>query len=275
MPRAGSAETLNSSDNMKDLDFKTIFSEVVPEVKDELLKHYHRSLWVDTDALRAREGVRQMLSSFCLKACIARYDGTTEVDLDPKLFTEKAVLMLKQRGILQEPVTFRKNWFRVKLPNNTYRITKGGGSLRLHRESNVYYREVVFPYSLQDFVDFLCRFDEAAPAQEELIDPLMAEMQEVLLQEKKREMAEKLKRTMVDSLIRQFLEPLNLQVNYELTKDDGVHLSIRQTKETTLDLSLDKIAEVLSDTEGLLQSMEVVTPEKESKKRRRPSNRGE
>lgn len=105
---------------------------------------------------------------------------------------------------------------------------------------------------------------------EELIDPLMAEMQEVLLQEKKREMAEKLKRTMVDSLIRQFLEPLNLQVNYELTKDNGVRLSIRQTKETTLDLSLDKIAEVLSDTDGLLQSMEVVNPEKESEKRRRP-----
>lgn len=105
---------------------------------------------------------------------------------------------------------------------------------------------------------------------EELIDPLMAEMQEVLRQEKKREMAEKLKRTMVDSLIRQFLEPLNLQVNYKLTKDDGVHLSIRLTKETTLDLSLDKIAEVLSDTDGLLQSMEVVNPAKESKKRRQP-----
>lgn len=253
---------------MKDLDFKTIFNEVVPEVKDELLNHYHRSLWVDTDALRAREGVRQMLSSFCLKACIARYDGSIEVDSDPKLFTEKAVLMLKQRGILQEPVTFRKNWFRVRLPNCAYRISKGVGRLKLRRESNVYYREVVFPYSLQDFVDFLCRFDEAAPALEDLIDPLMAEMQEVLLQEKKREMAEKLKRTMVDSLIRQFLEPLNLQVNYELTKEDGVHLSIRQTKETTLDLSLDKIAEVLSDTEGLLQSMEVVNPAKESEKRK-------
>lgn len=252
---------------MKDMDFKTIFQEVVPKVINEYLRPLTCSRSGNTYRTLDREDVLHMLSFFCLEACIDRYDGSEEIQPDPTLLAEKTVLMLQRSGLLQAPVKFRKNWFRVQLSNSAYRISKRERRLRFRLES--YYQEAVFPYSPQDFVDFLGRFDEAAPALEELVDPMIAEMQAIRRREKKREMADKIKKTMTESLIKQFLEPLGLQVNYRLTSGNYVHLSIRQTKETELDIALDKLSEVLSDTESLLQSMKVVPPQKESEKPKR------
>ena len=59
------------------------------------------------------------------------------------------------------------------------------------------------------------------------------------------------------------MDPLELNVDYCIDEgeDDRVRITVRQTKEATLDFTLSRAAEILSDTERIMKAMKVVEEE--------------
>lgn len=216
----------------------------------------------------SRESIRNRMIMACLKDSIASYEGRRE--FESRLLAENGVLKLRKRGVPQKNITFKANTFHIKLTNLTYRIFRTRDQISFC-PTLPFVRPIVrpipirFPFSPEDFAEFLLDFDSRIPAIDELLKDIFAALETFELDEQKKKMASEIKRAAVDALVRQYLDPLELEIDYSIVEeeDDKVHLTVRQTRETTLEFSLPRAAEVLSDTESIMKAMKVVDDEKD------------
>ena len=247
---------------MKELDFNKIFDETALDMQQKLCHGDLRYDWSDgIDA--SRERIRSTMILACLKNCIAACEGKRE--FEPRLLAESGVLKLRERGVSQKDIVFRANSFHIKLTNLKYRLYRAGSQLNFYPKlpgaSPIY-----FPFAPEDFAEFLLNFDNAIPAIDERLEDIFVVLRAFELEEKKRKMATDIKRSIVRALVKQYLKPLELTVNYSIDEgeaEDKVHITVRQTREATLDFTLDQAAKILSDTESLLKAMKVVNEKKE------------
>lgn len=241
------------------MDFNKIFDETALEMKQRLCDGNLRFVWSSgIDA--SREKIRNEMIMACLKKSIESYEGNRE--FESRLLAESGVLKLTERGVPQKNITFRVNAFHIKLTNLKYRLYRAGSQLNFCPKFPAV-RSIYFPFAPEDFVEFLLGFDSAVPVIDERLEDIFVVLRAFELEEKKRKMALEIKRSTVDALVRQYLEPLELNVMYNIDpgEDDRVHITVRQTKEATLDFTLSQAAEILSDTERIMKAMKVVEEE--------------
>lgn len=240
------------------MDFNKIFDETALEMKQRLCDGDLRHVWSSgIDA--SREKIRNRMIMACLKKSIESYEGTRE--FESRLLAESGVLKLIERGVSRENITYRVNAFHIKLTNLKYRLYRAGSQLNFCPKFPAV-RSIYFPFAPEDFAEFLLGFDSAVPAIDERLEDIFVVLRALELEDQKQKMAFEIKRSMMDALVKQYLDPLELNVMYHIEgEDDKVHLTIRQTREATLDFTLSQAAEILSDTESLMKAMKVVDKE--------------
>lgn len=247
------------------MDFNQIFEETALDMKQRLCGGDLRRVW-SSGINASRESIRNRMIMACLKDSIASYEGRRE--FESRLLAENGVLKLRKRGVPQKNITFKANTFHIKLTNLKYRIFRTRDQISFC-PTLPFVRPIVrpirFPFSPEDFAEFLLDFDSRIPAIDELLKDIFAALETFELDEQKKKMASEIKRAVVDALVRQYLDPLELEIDYSIVEeeDDKVHLTVRQTRETTLEFSLPRAAEVLSDTESIMKAMKVVDDEKD------------
>ena len=238
------------------MDFNKIFDETALDMKQRLCDGDLRFVWSSgIDA--SREKIRNEMIMACLKKSIKSYEGNRE--FESRLLAESGVLKLMERGVSQKNITYRVNAFHIKLTNLKYRLYRAGSQLNFCPKFPSA-RSIYFPFAPEDFAEFLLGFDSAIPAIDERLEDIFVVLRALELEEQKRKMAFKIKRTMVDALVKQYLDPLELNVGYNIDEgeDDRVCFTVRQTREATLDFTLSQAAEILSDTESIMKAMKVV-----------------
>ena len=238
------------------MDFNKIFDEMALDMKQRLCDGDLRFVWSSgIDA--SREEIRNKMIMACLKKSIKSYEGNRE--FESRLLAESGVLKLMERGVSQKNITYRVNAFHIKLTNLKYRLYRAGSQLNFCPKFPSA-RSIYFPFAPEDFAEFLLGFDSAIPAIDERLEDIFVVLRALELEEQKRKMALKIKRSMVDALVKQYLDPLELNVDYSIDEgeDDRVCITVRQTREATLDFTLSQAAEILSDTESIMKAMKVV-----------------
>ena len=244
------------------MDFNQLFDYTALNMKQRLCGDL-RFVWSSgIDA--SREAIRNKMIMACLKNSVACYEGKQE--FEPRLLAENGVLKLRKRGVPQKNITFKANAFHIKLTNLRYRIYRTRDQISFCPKLpsvRPLVRPIRFPFSPEDFAEFLLDFDSRIPAIDERLKDIFEALRAFELDEQKKKMAYEIKRAAVDALVRQYLDPLELEIDYSIVEgeDDKVLLTVRQTREATLEFSLPRAAEVLSDTESIMKAMKVVDEE--------------
>jgi hypothetical protein len=81
------------------------------------------------------------------------------------------------------------------------------------------------------------------------------------LEETKRLMEKEIKDKLVKSLIDQYLKPLGLSATYNVGAEDIVSLDLRKVLYAHIEIPLDRLADMMKDTEGIVDSLVTEVPE--------------
>jgi len=181
----------------------------------------------------------------------------------PAVSGEMAMAEIMRRGVKKEDIRIRHNSFTFRLQNSEYRIYKEisgftSGACRVGGSGNSTMHAIGL--SAESFADFIYFFDSIIPEIKAAVDELMKEFEAIIIAKKKERLAKDLVQTTIKSLEEQYLRPLGISVN-AFVRDDKVSLSLRQNRRASVETTLDKIPEILSDISRI---QEILKPVKES-----------
>ena len=254
---------LENVERMESINFKEITKEIVTVLSNIPLER-KTGRWHGSHLTKIHftpDMVRSMLIFGVWKKSLDLLNGD-EKKSEP-LAVEKALAILMKKGVEKDRIQFRENSFRVQLNNSRYRIykldEKGVHACPWPMEEG--YRTYVPSAHL---ASFLMRFDEEIPSIVSHVTTVMETIRARELEETKRMMEKGIKDELVRSLIDQYLKPLGLSAEYNVGAGDIVSLDLRKVMSAHIEVPLDRLADMVKDTEGIVDSL--VTEEPKVKK---------
>ena len=251
---------LENMERMESIDFKEITKEIVTVLSNIPLERRTRG-WYGSHLTKIHftpDMVRSMLLFGVWKKSLDLLNED-EKKSEP-LAVEKALAILMKKGVVKDRIQFKKNSFRVQLNNSQYRIYKLD-------EKGVY----ACPWPLEEgyrtyvpsvhLAPFLMRFDEEIPSIVSHVTTIMETIRTRELEETKRKMEKEIKDRLVRSLIDQYLKPLGLSAEYNVGAGDIVSLDLRKVMSAHIEIPLDRLADKVKDTAGIVDSLLTEVPE--------------
>ena len=231
---------------MVKINFKSIIDESVKEVSDMPVGMRGRFLtrFVTEDDVTPEQVERILLDKVWGKA-IGMLNS--QCPATEPMAVEKAIALLVKKKAVRERIDFRKNSFRLELANGRYRAYKHAATGIVTACPWPAERQHPVEISGECFANFLLRFDAVVPEILALVPGIIAARKQQALEEKKRKMEKDLKEQALASLIRQYLEPLGLDVMYEVGDDGMVTMDVMRTLTARFELPLDQMMEQIKN----------------------------
>ena len=251
---------LENMERMENIDFKEITKEVVTELSNIPLERkaggWHGSPLPKNHI--TPDMVRSMLLSGVWKKGLDLLNG--DMNRSEPLAVEKALAILRDKGVVKDRIQFKKNSFRVRLKNSQYRIYKLNetGVYACPWPSEEMYKTYI---TSEHLAMFLMRFDDEIPSIVSHVTTIMETIRARELEETKRLLEEEIKDKLVHSLIDQYLKPLGLSVLYNVGAGDIVSLDLQKVLSAHIEVPLEQLADKVKDTAGIVDSLMTEVPE--------------
>ena len=201
------------------------------------------------------DNIHLMLLNLVWRKCI---DILNEQFPEPDpLAAEKALLILRRKKLVTEPIAYKDSSFRIRMANGRYRAYKDvHDDVVAHACPWPTSHKCVIRISGSRFADFLIQFDAAIPEMEKLIPDIITRLEARKLEERKKVMEDEIKEMIIKSTINQYLKPLGITASFRIVDGDTVSLDLRQTLNAHLDVPFWQLAEKLQDTDAIKSSLQ-------------------
>jgi len=169
---------------------------------------------------------------------------------------EKAIAELMRRGFRGEAITYRTNHYIIRINGHDHHIkrTLEGFGFRPDQD----YSTMMFPiFGLdeKEFADFLIQFDELYDKMKEAARILLQMDSNNRQREKKEAISFDIQRIMVHSLIQEYISPFGLEADFKLL-NGNVKLTVSRKVEAHFDVPIEKLAELLKDTNSVMKALQ-------------------
>lgn len=176
---------------------------------------------------------------------------------------EEVVISFINLGVSKNNIKYRKNQFKIELPNCCFRI---------YRESSGYYRVS----SCTIAVGVVCKVTGLTPAElasfalefDTLIPRIREEAKTMARDCKKKFLADTIRKRTAKSLVSDFLKTTDLSECNWIVHDDGtIHVSAKivEVRQTQADVTIDELKDKLEEMKLELQTMPRVIQKEEDK----------
>ena len=245
-------------DGMKDLDIRGITAEVAARIGGMDLEQrtggwYQRRPTV-TRVVVTPDMVRRHLLSSVWAGCLDALGRQEGEKADRAMTAELALAELIRRGVPRESIRIREGSFRVKLENSEYRIYRRGAAetTACPWPSDLW---SVVRLGGERFAEFILFFDSHVPEIVAEVPAILETIRDRETEERKRTMEREIRETTVRSLLEQHLKPLGLSAGFLVGEDGCVTLTLKRTESARLEVPMEELPELLSDTETVLGSL--------------------
>lgn len=235
-------------------------SSVIKRAKEDIskvIKDFDDDRWVFDKQTLDEDELSQRMETYVWKYLL---HALTVPSCKP-VSTEEAVAEVIRQGLKKGDVSFRKNSFRLMLPNRRYIVNKSPSPFSAApymkgRKCPVYPCQVN-GLSAEAFATLVFYYDSVVPEIESSTAICIEELRRIKLRKKQEEIAKEMTRKTVESLIQEYINPLGLGCHYTIS-EGHVRIDLKLRKEASFEVSVDQLADRLKDSKAIMDSLKTV-----------------
>lgn len=233
------------------------FAELIMDAEQAILAEAARKRLWEPSYEPAPDTIRKQMTGHVWTLCINRF-GSRKRTYTP-LLAESVILSLQHGGIARDHIKFRKNCFRIILPNHEYRIYKRDHGFAACPWTGERGPSEVMNIPPEVFAEFIFRFDERIPDILHEADRICGTIREQVLEDRRKRMADEILERTVRSLTDRYLKPLGVSVRHHFNEDGtAVSLELTRVMSGNLVIPLEQLAETLRDSRAIIDSLKPV-----------------